>query len=65
MVQMDGSHHDWLEGRGAKLVLMGYVDDAKNVFFGRFYDYEGVYSCDGLIRALYAPLWASPQSLYG
>jgi hypothetical protein len=26
MVQMDGSHHDWLEGRGPELVLMSYVD---------------------------------------
>ncbi len=32
MVQMDGSHHEWLEGRGPELVLMGYIDDAtKNV----------------------------------
>ncbi|MFH0775840.1 MAG: hypothetical protein V2A53_10235 [bacterium] len=22
MVQMDGSHHDWLEGRGPKMVIM-------------------------------------------
>ena len=28
MVQMDGSHHDWLEGRGPACVLMGYIDDA-------------------------------------
>jgi hypothetical protein len=28
MVQMDGSHHAWLEKRGPRLVLMGYVDDA-------------------------------------
>ena len=41
MVQMDGSHHDWLEGRGTKLVLMGYIDDAAGKTFGRFYDYEG------------------------
>ena len=41
MTQMDGSHHDWLEGRGPKLVLMGYIDDATNKFHGRFYDYEG------------------------
>jgi hypothetical protein len=41
MVQVDGSHHDWLEGRGPKLVLMGYIDDATNRVFGRFYDYEG------------------------
>ncbi len=41
MVQMDGSHHDWLEGRGPELVLMGYIDDATNKVYGRFYDYEG------------------------
>ena len=41
MVQMDGSHHDWLEGRGACCVLMGYVDDATGRGFGRFYEYEG------------------------
>ena len=31
MVQMDGSHHDWLEGRGPKLVLMGYIDDSTSI----------------------------------
>ena len=41
MVQMDGSHHDWLEGRGSELVLMAYIDDATNRIFARFYDYEG------------------------
>ena len=41
MVQMDGSHHDWFEGRGAWCVLMGYIDDATGKVFGRFYDYEG------------------------
>jgi transposase len=28
MVLWDGSHHDWLEGRGASLSLIGAVDDA-------------------------------------
>jgi transposase len=28
MLQMDGSHHDWLEERGPSCVLMGYADDA-------------------------------------
>ncbi len=41
MVQMDGSHHDWLEGRGPKLVLMGYIDDATSTVEARFYDPEG------------------------
>jgi transposase-like protein len=41
MIQMDGSHHDWLEGRGAACVLMGYIDDASNRVYARFYPYEG------------------------
>src|SRR3990170_8653903 len=28
MLQVDGSQHDWLEGRGPRLTLMGAVDDA-------------------------------------
>ena len=30
MVQLDGSHHDWFEGRRGKCVLMVMVDDATN-----------------------------------
>jgi hypothetical protein len=30
LVQMDASHHDWLEGRGPRLVLHGAIDDATN-----------------------------------
>ena len=41
MLQMDGSHHDWLEGRGPKCVLMAYMDDATGRAYGRFYGYEG------------------------
>ena len=41
MVQMDGSHHDWLEGRGPKMVLVGYIDDARGKVYGKFYEYEG------------------------
>ena len=33
-------HHDWLEGRGPWLVLMGYIDDATNRVYARFYDRE-------------------------
>ena len=41
MIQMDGSHHDWFEGRGPKCVLMGYIDDATGRPFGRFHEFEG------------------------
>ncbi len=41
MVQLDGSHHDWLEDRGPRLVLMGYVDDANGKGYAEFHEYEG------------------------
>ncbi len=63
MVQMDGSHHDWLEGRGPELVLMGYIDDATNRVFGRFYDYEGTLpAMDSFKR--YVRRYGLPQSVY-
>jgi hypothetical protein len=40
-VQIDGSHHAWLEARGPACVLMGYIDDATGTVFARFYEYEG------------------------
>jgi len=40
MVQLDGSHHDWFEGRGAKCVLMVMVDDATNRLGARFSEQE-------------------------
>src|SRR5687767_12625083 len=36
MVQLDGSHHDWFEGRSPKAVLMVMIDDATNVTGARF-----------------------------
>lgn len=41
LVQLDGSHHDWFEGRGPRCVLMAYIDDASSRVFARFYEYEG------------------------
>jgi hypothetical protein len=41
MIQIDGSHHDWFEGRGPECVLMGYIDDATGKVYAKFYEYEG------------------------
>ena len=40
MVQADGSHHDWLEGRGQKMVLLAMIDDATSRIVARFYPAE-------------------------
>jgi transposase len=63
LVQMDGSHHDWLEGRGPKLVLMGSIDDATNTAAGRFYDHEGtVPALDSFRR--WVERYGIPASVY-
>jgi hypothetical protein len=63
MVQMDGSHHDWFEGRGPWCVLMGYVDDATGTVYAHFYEYEGTLpAMDGFKR--YIRLYGLPQNVY-
>jgi transposase len=63
MVQMDGSHHAWLEERGPELVLMGYSDDATGNVYGRFYDYEGtIPAMDSFKR--YVRKYGFPLSVY-
>jgi transposase len=63
MVQIDGSHHDWFEGRGPVCVFMGYIDDATNTVHGRFYDYEGTMpAMDSMKR--YIKQYGIPKSVY-
>lgn len=37
MLQVDGSPHDWLQGRGPPLCLIGAIDDATNKVMGAFF----------------------------
>jgi len=63
LVQMDGSHHDWFEGRAQPAVLMVMIDDATNHTYALFaqqettraaYDvFEGYVRRNGLPQALY------------
>lgn len=63
MLQMDGSHHDWFEGRGPKCVLMAYIDDATGRVFGRFYEYEGTIPAMDSFRR-YIRKYGLPMSVY-
>ena len=56
MVQMDGSHHDWLEGRGPEFVLIGYIDAATGRGFGRFWTMPVMDSFRSYIRRYGIPL---------
>ena len=37
MLQVDGSPHDWLQGRGPRLCLIGAIDDATSTVMGAFF----------------------------
>lgn len=63
MEQMDGSRHDWFEGRGPESCLMGYIDDAKNRVYARFYEYEGTIPAMDSFRR-YIRKYGIPHSLY-
>ena len=65
LVQLDGSPHDWLEGRGGgpRLTLIEFVDDATSRAYGRFYaeeTTEAVMDCLGR----YARRHGLPRALY-
>ena len=63
MLQGDGSHHDWFEGRGPACVLMGYIDDATGAVFARFYGYEGTMPAIDSFKK-YIRNYGIPHSLY-
>jgi hypothetical protein len=63
MVQMDGSHHDWFEGRRSWCVLMVMIDDATGRTFARFF--EGETTCAAFeVFGAYARKHGLPRSLY-
>jgi hypothetical protein len=37
ILQVEGSPHDWLEGRGPRLCLIGAIDDATGSVTGAFF----------------------------
>lgn len=63
MVQLDGSHHDWFEGRRAKASLMVMVDDATNETYARFFEEETTEACFQTFAG-WARRYGVPRSLY-
>jgi hypothetical protein len=70
MVQLDGSHHDWFEGRGPKCVLMVMVDDATSRIRAQFFAEETTRASydvlEGWVRkhGLPASLYVDRDSIY-
>jgi transposase len=63
LVQMDGSTHDWFEGRRANCVLFVMIDDATGRVFCRFYESEDTASAFALFGS-YVRKHGLPMALY-
>ena len=64
LVQIDGSHHDWFEGRSAKCCLIAFIDDATGRVLGaRLFEQETTQGYLGVLHALVQRLGA-PLALY-
>ncbi len=63
MVQMDGSFHRWLEGRGPEGCLMDLVDDATNITLARLGQEETIWAAAGALQA-WIERYGVPMRLY-
>src|SRR6185436_4795684 len=63
LVQMDGSWHDWLEGRGRWCCLMVMIDDATGRTLARFYEKETLEAAFDLFGR-YGECYGLPGALY-
>jgi len=70
LVQMDGSAHDWFEGRRGPCVVFVMIDDASGKVFCRFYESEDTASAFDLLgcyvrkRGLPMALYVDKDSIY-
>ena len=63
LVQLDGSFHDWLEGRGPRGCLMDMVDDATSRTQARLGKEETIWAAAGVLRA-WIEKYGVPRALY-
>lgn len=63
MIQMDGSIHDWFEGRRGEAVLMVMIDDATGFVLARFFEQETLRAAWTTFRE-WVQRHGLPQALY-
>ena len=64
LVQLDGSPHDWFEGRGPRCTLIIYIDDATSrILYGEFVDEEDTLTLMRTAR-VYLDRWGRPVAYY-
>jgi transposase len=63
LVQFDGSHHDWFEGRGVSCCLITFIDDATKTRLSQFFDKETLFGAMNVLE-MWIKRYGIPESLY-
>ena len=63
LVQMDGSEHDWFEGRRARASMMVMIDDATNWTHAKFFESETTAAAMSVFQE-YVGYYGLPRALY-
>jgi len=63
LVQFDGSHHDWFEGRGAPCCLITMIDDATKTRLSQFFEEETLFGTMTVLK-MWIICYGIPESLY-
>jgi transposase len=63
MIQLDGSDHDWFEGRGPRPTLMAMIDDATNTILARFGPVEDTRNTMLLLKS-WLTTYGRPGAIY-
>jgi hypothetical protein len=63
LVQFDGSHHDWFEGRRGRCCLITLIDDATKIRMSQFFEEETMFGAMTVLK-LWILTYGIPQSLY-
>jgi transposase len=63
LVQFDGSHHDWFEGRRRKCCLMNMVDDATGITLSMLFEEETT-AAAMTVLSCWIKKYGIPQALY-
>ena len=63
LVQFDGSHHSWFEGRGPECCLITMIDDATKRRLSMFFDEETMFGAMMVLK-MWIERYGIPESLY-
>ena len=63
LVQLDGSFHDWYQGRGGRACLMNMVDDATSTVEAHFSEQETIWAAARILRQ-WIEKYGVPLALY-